>query len=321
MTYRGGIGLFFARQRRAALSSVQSLVLRHACALLAATLLSTTALRAQAAPDSAYALPSAAPAAPAGASSDSEARGRALLDQMVKALGGEMWLNRVCMQADGRGTSFSHGEPNPYIIEFHEAIRYDRPNVTPPATFADRVGFLTDRGMLLPGKKIDVIQIMTAGHGYEITFKGKTELPKDQVEEYYRRRDHSVESIINNWLHAPGVMVVYEGQKLIDRHLTDQVSVLSAANDAVTLWLDSASHLPIRRTFQYRDPQFHDIDEESETYDDYHSFQGITTPMTVTRYHNGDMSGQRYYTRVTYNESLSPDLFNPDAVTPKLSKK
>ena len=321
MTYRGGIGLFFARQRRAALSSVQSLALRTAYVVLAASLLSTAALHAQAAPDSAYALPSAAPAAPAGTSSDSEARGRALLDQMVKALGGEMWLNRVCMQADGRGTSFFHGEPNPYIIEFHEAIRYDRPNVTPPATFADRVGFLTDRGMLLPGKKIDVIQIMTAGHGYEITFKGKTELPKDQVEEYYRRRDHSVESIINNWLHAPGVMVVYEGQKLIDRHLTDQVSVLSAANDAVTLWLDSASHLPIRRTFQYRDPQFHDIDEESETYDDYHAFQGINTAMTVTRYHNSDMSGQRYYTKVTYNESLSPDLFNPDAVTPKLSKK
>ena len=275
------------------------------------------ALHAQEA-GSAYALPSAAPATPAGA--NAEERGRALLDQMVQALGGSAWLNRVNLQADGRGTTFFHGEPNPYIIEFHQAIRYDRA-ATPPVLFTDRIGFLTDRGMVLPGKKIDVIQIMTAGHGYEITYKGKTELPKDQVDDYFRRRDHSLETVVQNWIHAPGVMIIYEGQKFIDRHMADQVSILSATNDAVTLAIDAATHLPIRRTFEYRDPQFHDFDEESETYDDYHVVQGINTPMTITRYHNGDMSGQRYFTKVTYNESLSPDLFNPDAVTPKLSKK
>jgi len=288
-------------------------------AALAVLLFAPTCLRAQAAPDSAYSLPSAAPAAPAGVNADQ--RGHALLDQMVQALGGTAWLNRVTMQSEGRGSSFFHGEPNPYIMEFREAIRYDRPTATPPATFADRVGFLTDKSMIFPGKKIDVIQIMTAGHGYEITFKGKGELPKDQVDDYYRRRDHSIEAVVQNWIHAPGVMIVFEGQKLIDRHLADQVSVLSATNDAVTLWLDGATHLPIRRTFQYRDPQFHDFDEESETYDDYHSIQGVNTPMTVTRYHNGDMSGQRYLTKVTYNEALDASFFNPDTVVPKLVKK
>ena len=288
-------------------------------AALAILLFAPTRLHAQDAPDSAYSLPSAAPAAPAGGNADE--RGRALLDQMVQALGGVAWLNRVNQQSEGRGTSFFHGEPNPYTSEFHEAIRYDRPAAVPPAVFADRVGFLTDRGMILPGKKIDVIQIMTAGHGYEITFKGKTELPKDQVEEYYRRRDHSIEAVVQSWIHAPGVMIIFEGQKLIDRHLADQVTVLSATNDAITLWLDGTTHLPIRRSFQYRDPQFHDLDEESETYDDYHSIQGINTPMTVTRYHNGDMSGQRYLTKVSYNDSLDASFFSPDAVIPKLVKK
>ncbi len=290
-------------------------------AFFSLALLSSPRLPAQAAPDSAYALPSAAPAAPAGAPADSDARARALLDQMIQALGGDAWLNRVNLQSEGRGSSFFHGEPNPYIIEFREAIRYDHPTATPPAAWADRVGFLTDRSMIFPGKKVDVIQIMTAGHGYEITYKGKDELPKDQVDDYYRRRDHSIEAVVQNWMHAPGVMIVFEGQKFIDRHLADQVTVLSATNDAVTLWLDGATHLPIRRTFQYRDPQFHDFDEESETYDDYHLIQGVNTPMTITRYHNGDMSGQRYLTKVTYNEALAPDFFSPDAVTPRLVKK
>ncbi|HWB32741.1 MAG TPA: hypothetical protein VG714_06185 [Acidobacteriaceae bacterium] len=281
---------------------------------MALTLLAPTILHAQAAD-----IPSAAPAQPTGSSS--EQRARTLLDQMVQALGGDAWLNRTSEFVEGRGSSFFHGEPNPYIIEFHETVRPAHPHASPPVTAADRIGYLTDRGMILPGKKIDVVQIMIDGHGYEVTYKGKTELPKDQVEDYYRRHDHSVDSIVLNWIHAPGVMIVYEGQKLVDRHLVDQISILSAANDAVTLDLDSATHLPIRRTFQYRNQQFHDFDQESETYDDYHTIQGIATPMTVTRYHNGDMSGQRYLTKVTYNQPIPPDFFSPDAIVPKLKKK
>jgi hypothetical protein len=275
-------------------------------------------LRAQDAPASAYSLPSAAPA---NANTDSEAHGRALLDQMVKALGGDAWLNRTTMTAEGRGTSFFHGEPNPYISEYHLATRYARPNATPPVVFAERTGFLTDRSMILPGKKIDVIQMTVGRKEYEITYKGKTEPLQKLVDDDNRGRDHSIDALVQNWIHAPGVMIVFEGQKFIDRHMADQVTVLSAANDAVTLYLDAATHLPIRRTFQYRDPQFKDFDEESTTFDDYHVIQGINTPMTVTGYHNGDMVSQSFLTKVNYNEALSPDLFDPDAVAAKLKKK
>jgi len=284
---------------------------------LAALLLAPTRLHAQAA-DSAYSLPSAAPA---GASADSEAHGRALLDQMVQALGGEAFLNRTTMTAEGRGTSFFHGEPNPYISEYHEAVRYARPSATPPVVYAERTGFLTDRSMILPGKKIDVIQLTVGRKGYEVTYKGKTEPPQKLVDESNRRRDHSIDAVVNDWIHAPGVMIVFEGQKFIDRHQVDQVTVLSAANDAVTVYLDAATHLPIRRTFQYRDPQFKDFDEESSTFDDYHLVQGINTPMTVTGYHNGDIVSQSFLTKVSYNETLAPDLFDPDAVAAKLKKK
>jgi hypothetical protein len=282
-------------------------------ALFAPAFLAPTRLLAQASE-----IPSAAPPVPAGQTE--EQRGRTLLDEMVKALGGDAWLNRTSMTADGRGSSFFHGEPNPYISEFHEDIRFARPDATPPVAEADRIGFLTDRGMILPGKKIDVVQIMTAGHGYEITFKGKGELPKDQADDYFRRHAHSAEEVVRNWIHAPGVMILYEGTGLVDRHMADKVTVLSANNDAVTLELDVTTHLPLRRTFQWRNPQFNDFDEESETYDDYHTIQGLPTAMTITRYHDGDMSGQRYFTKVTYNEALAPDLFSPDAVAAKLKK-
>jgi hypothetical protein len=282
--------------------------------LLALGALAPTRLHAQAS-----AVPSAAPATPAGA--DTEQRGHALIDQALQALGGDAWLNKTTMTAEGRGSSFFHGEPNPYGSEYHKAVRYAQPKATPPVTYASRIGLLTDRSMIFPGKKIDVIQMLVDNKEYEVTYKGKTEVPQKLSDEDLRRLAHSLDAVLQQWIHAPGVMIVYEGQKLIDRHLADQVSVLNAGNDAVTLYLDAASHLPFRSSFQYRDPQFHDFDEESETYDDYHVFQGINTPLTVTTYHNGDMVGQAFLTKVTYNEPLAPDFFSPDAVSAKLKKK
>jgi hypothetical protein len=258
-------------------------------------------------------IPSAAPVSAATTGQTDTQRGRQLIDQMVAALGGEAWLNRATIQIDGRTSSFFHGEPNPYITEYHEQRRLAL-NGQPEA---DRVGFLTERGMIEPGKKIDVVQIWTAGAGYEITFKGQTALPKEQVEDYYRRRAHSIEEVVHTWLKAPGVMVVSEGTVMVVRRLADRVTVLTATNDAVTLDLDATTHLPLRRTFRWRNPQFNDYDEESETYDDYHTIQGLPTPLTITRYHNGEMSGQRFLTRVVYNLPLAPSLFDPAVLLKK----
>ena len=276
--------------------------------LIAATLIAAPQrLRAQASD-----IPSAAPASAAPGQSDTD-RGRQLIDQMIAALGGEMWLNRATIQLDGRTSSFFHGEPNPSITEYHEQRRLAL-NGQPES---DRIGFLTERGMIEPGKKIDVVQIWTAGNGTEITFKGQIALPKEQVEDYYRRRAHSIEEVVHNWLKAPGVMVVSEGTVMVVRRLADRVTVLTADNDAVTLELDATTHLPLRRTFRWRNPQFKDYDEESETYDDYHTIQGLPTPLTVTRYHNGEMSGQRFLTRVVYNLPLAPSLFDPAVLLKK----
>jgi hypothetical protein len=279
---------------------------------LAAILLAPQLVHAQA-----FDMPSAAPPSPVGTA---DQRGRALIDQMIAALGGDAWLHRTNMVADGRGTSFFRGEPNPYVAEYHEAVRYAQPKATPPVVYAERIGFLTPRGMILPGKKIDVIQITVDRKGYEVTYKGKTEPPQKFVDEANRRRDHSIDTVVRDWIDAPGVMIVSGGQKIIDRRLADEVTVLTAQNDGVTLFLDAATHLPIRRTFQYRNAQFHDFDEDSTTFDDYHTFQGIPTAMTVTGYHNGEMSSQNFLTKVTYNQPLDPDLFDPDAVAAKLKK-
>lgn len=256
-------------------------------------------------------IPSASPAAATGQSESQ--RGRALIEQMITALGGDAWLKRTTMTSEAHGSSFFRGAPNPYIIEFQEFHRF----AASGQPEAERVGFLTPRGMILPGKKIDVVQIWKDGKGFEVTYKGKTELPKDQVEEFYRRRAHSIEEVVRSWINAPGVMIIAEGTTMVERRMADKVTVLSANNDAVTFELDATTHLPLRRTFQWRNQQFKDFDEDAEDYADYHPVQGLPTPMTITRYKNGDMVSQRFITKVTYNQPIDASMFDVEVLVKK----
>jgi hypothetical protein len=171
--------------------------------------------------------------------------------------------------------------------------------------------------MILPGKKIDVIQLWTNGHGYELTFKGRTDIPKEIVEDYDRRMRHSIETVMKDWIKAPGVMILSEGTAMVDRRVVDKVTVLSADNDAVTIEMDATTHLPTKRSFKWRNEQFKDLDEDSETYDDYHQVDGLPTAYNITRYKNGEVVNQKFLTKVIYNQDLSPDLFNPDVLPVK----
>jgi len=287
---------------------MKQVALKQLALSIAIGLLTTVAplLRAQARD-----IPSAGTTHPAGQTQDQ--RGRKLLDQMLEALGGDAWLNRHNVLVRGHLARFFQGAPNGIVIDFtltHQFASGDRPE-------AERIGYITDKSMILPGKKIDIVQIWINNTGHEVTYKGNTTLPKDQIDDYYRRQDHSIESIFRVWLKSPGVMVVAGGSTMVERRLTERVTILSQNNDAVTLDIDAQTHLPLRRTFEWRNATFKDHDEDAEEYEDYHTIQGLPTAFAITRYHNGDMASQTFYTKIEYDVDLPPGTFNPDILLKK----
>jgi hypothetical protein len=272
-------------------------------AVLAMLVLAATA----AAHAQASAIPSAAPAA----SADADAHGRQVLDQMVTALGGDAWRGRRNWRSTGNFGLFYKGIPNDVALKFEELHQ-----TTP---FATRFIVITHMGsnigelLGIPVGKDhrDIVQLLTAGTAYEITYKGKRELPKDIVTEQLRLQAHSLDAVLG-WLKQPGTGVFYEGTVSVARRLAERVSVTTAANDTVTFEIDVNTHLPVSREFSYRDAMFKDIDVDREEYDNYQLRDGVMTPFTVTRYKNGDMVGQRFIADIHYNVALDPALFNPD---------
>jgi len=227
---------------------------------------------------------------------------RAALDAMVQALGGEAWLNQKNQMREGRVAAFFHGKPSGGTTEYWEYHAWPD---------HDRIEYTKHR---------DVVQFYLGRAGTEVTFKGKAALPQEQVDDFLRRRGHSIETVVRLWLNEPNTILIYEGQRLVERHLADQVTVISGANEAVTILTDAETHLPLRRSFEWRDPVYKDMNLDAEEYDNYHAIDGLPTALTITRYKNGDIARQYFLVRVTCNEDLPADFWSVDAAVARIKK-
>jgi len=220
-----------------------------------------------------------------------------ILNQMIGALGGDAWLNVTSMSSEGRAYSFYHGQPNSLSIlywRFWEWPDKERVELT---------------------KQRDVVELLVGDKGYEITYKGTATQEPKELEESLRRREHSLEWVVRKWLPAPGTMILYSGTAMVERNLADQITVLSANNDSVTLSIDGQTHLPVRVSYSWRDPMDRQFDEASTVFGNYKAVQGVQTPFSVVQYRNDEMSGQRFLTAATYNTALAPSLFEMKGIT------
>ncbi len=59
---------------------------------------------------------------------------------------------------------------------------------------------------------------------------------------------------------------------------------------------------------------------DTEEYDDYHTMQGLPTPLTITRKKNDEMARQLFIDKVTYNENLPADFWSVDAAANRIKK-
>ena len=249
------------------------------------------------------AAPVKAPAQTADADANKNAeQARAALNQMVQALGGELWLNIQNVETDGHIAAFFQGSPDlgtAQFFDYHQWPDHDRIEVS---------------------KHRDDVLFYIGQQGWEVTYRGKKALPKDQMDDFLRRRDHSIETVVKVWMKDPRTILIYGGPHLVETHLGVQVSLISAQNEGITIVMDADTHLPLSDEFQWRDPVYHDKDDEIEEYADYHVINGFPTAFSITRIKNGEMVQQRYVDRVRYNQSLPADFWDPDAAARRIKR-
>jgi hypothetical protein len=258
--------------------------------------------------------PQSSPASPpeppkqAGTSSlnteDANARkARSVIDQAIQALGGAAYLNIRDREQQGRGYSLHHGRPSgsgTLFWSFEE--------------FADKSPMFPSEERVELTKERDVTELYLGDKGYEITYKGVHPIEEKDLTDYLRRRRFSLETVLRNWVNDPSVAILYQGHAVAAQHSAEQVMLINAKNEGVTLFFDAYTHLPIKKTFEWRDPVDRQKNLEEEVYDNYREIPGgVMAPYNITRYFNGDMSNQRFFNSVTINEGLDEAMFNPNS--------
>src|SRR5579863_5187702 len=160
------------------------------------------------------AMPQATPTQTAEDAAKNAQQARAVLNAMVQALGGDAWLNMKNSMQEGHVAAFYHGQPDlgtTDLWQYHQWPDRDRNEVT---------------------KHRDVLEFYIGRNGWEVTYRGKKPMDKEILQDYLRRRDHSIETAVKVWLKDPNTILVYEGKSMTERRLSEQVTLISAQNES-----------------------------------------------------------------------------------------
>jgi hypothetical protein len=222
-------------------------------------------------------------------------KARSLLDQAIQALGGQAFLNIHDMQEEGRTYTFYHGRPTSNGILFWRFTEYP------------------DKERIELTKERDVAYLYIGEKGYELTYKGPRPVEKKDLDDYLRRRRLSLQTMLRVWANDPKVALFYDGTALAGNLTADQITMINSKDEAVKLFFDLETHLPIKKSYTWRDPVDKERNVEEELYDNYRLVQGVMTPWGFTRYFNGDMQSQRFVNGVHYNQNLNQAMFDPDS--------
>ncbi len=226
-----------------------------------------------------------------------EQKARAVIDQMIAALGGQAYLTVQDYYSEGRYGRFH----NEQMVASNVFFRYWK--------WPDQ-----ERNEITEQR--DVVYIFSGEKEYEVIYRGSTELSPqkdDNVRQALLRRRHSLDTVLRTWLNAPGTILLDEGQTVAEARMAEKVTVINANNDAVTLLVSVDSHLPIAKIFSVRDPHTRDRDEEMEIYGNWRMVQGINTPYSIQIKRNGALLRTESLSGITYNTHPPDSYFNPGA--------
>jgi hypothetical protein len=242
--------------------------------------------------------------------SDNAHKARAVLDQTIETLGGDWYLTYRNKEETGRyyplyhGRTESTGIPYNYYVEYPDKDRFEVLRLKDIHVIPGQI----DIGGV-KSKKADLVLIHNGDKGYETTYKGTSAQEPEDLQNYLRRRPHSLEWVFRKWIRDPNVAWFYDGQAVVDGKECEGVTLLNGQNDSVSIFLDQNSHYPIKISYSWRDPKDKQKNVEDEIYDNYKLVQGIWTAHSITRYYNGETSQQRFVNTAGYNLKLPDSMF------------
>jgi hypothetical protein len=226
----------------------------------------------------------------------SAAKAKEILQQTIKALGGQAYLNVRDTTCTGRYGQFGHSGD----LEGYEL-------------FFDFTKF-PDKDRTEHSKKRNIIEIYNGDKGWIMDRGGVQDAPADAVKNFQDNVQKDMDYILRSRLNEPGMIFRYAGPDIVDLKESDWVELVDSEGRTIRIAIDRATHYPIRKIIVTRDPTTRLRSEEVDYFSEYFPVNGVETPLKYTHERNGQKVFQVFFTECKVNTGLADSLFTKESL-------
>ncbi|HET9400740.1 MAG TPA: hypothetical protein VFO34_07295 [Candidatus Acidoferrales bacterium] len=231
------------------------------------------------------------------------AKARALLQQMVAALGGDAYLKVRDSDCTGRRANFGlSGDLTGYIL-FHELRIYP------------------DKSRLEYAKNAAIIDVFNGDSGWSLDKSGVGEADPVTVAGFQGAQKTSVTNLIRTRLNEPGLSLHYAGSDVVDLKPVDWLEITDSEDRTFRIAIVQATHLPVRCIVVTKNPATNEPSEDLTIFSEWHLIDGVQTPFQISRERDGKRYYQGFYLSCHYNTGVSPDLFTQASLQQRANEK
>jgi hypothetical protein len=231
-----------------------------------------------------------------------EQRGKRVVDECVRALGGDRYLNMENRVESGRVYSFYRERLTGLSIA-RIYTRYD-------SGVADTAHDLAQRERDNYDKKEDYGTLFTDKEAWDVTYRGARPLPADRFARYKETTLRDVFYILRVRLRERGWVLESKGSDVIENRPVEIVDLTDADNRTTTVFFDQITKLPVRQVFFRRDPVTKDRNEEVTHFTKFREAGGVQWPFAIERDRNGEKIYEIFSDSVEVNDKkVSDNLF------------
>lgn len=250
------------------------------------------------------------------AQTQSEIRGKKVIDDAVAALGGNTFLTMKDRTETGRAYSYYHDQ----ISGLSVAKIYTRYLTVAPAKSGEELGQI-EREVF--GKTEDTSVLFLENAGWDISWRGNKPMEQERVDRYRESTLRNVLYIFRQRLHEPGMIFESQGSDVVENLPVDIVNITDSDNHVVRVQFHQSTKLPVRQIYKRKNSVTKEQDEEVTLFARYRDADGVQWPHQIRRERNGDKVYEIFSESVRINKDLTDSLFtlsDPGAIKPTKKK-
>ena len=241
----------------------------------------------------------------------SAAKAKAVVQQVIAALGGNTYLNVRDSECDGRIAQFGSNGDLMGFISFRDLWLLPAKN---------RVEYITkgEHTILTYLLGVDGLSITHGGvyitvfdgdQGWKLDKSGVSEQPEDVAKNFFEQVKSGMNTMLRSRMNEDGVELRYAGTDVVDLKEVDWIEFSDRDHRAMRIAVEKSTHLPLSWVVYKRDPETRVRTEITMSYAQFISFDGVLTPLSIIRSQNGRRVSQTYLASCKYNSNPAPELF------------